>query len=546
MVQELQHNLSMDFKERKSVRRITAAGVLWLLASIILFLLTVPPAEGLSNGWETVGTGIEYRMFRLPDPNNVYVARMDRGNLNATIESSIAGGRLSGGFETVTGMADRYDQAINYWEQSWGSRNKVVVAINGNYYDIKTGIPENGQIHSGWYAKRFDDLGGGSGFAWTLNRTPFIGRCVTHPHLKQLIQKISTQETIEFSGINEARDGDELIIYTPQYDSNTRTNDAGLEILVEMTRPTLILPTPYFARGYVREIRNSAGSTHIPFDHIVLSASGLAMTDLSIFELGDEVGVSQEITDFQFGCDPPTWIDWSKTYASIGGSFRFLQDNAIVDFTDLGALERHPRTAIAYNDSYIYFIVVDGRFPIMSIGMTIHELAVFAKETLGAAWGIAQDGGGSSTMVINGKVVNIPNAELLTNKIFLPMIFPAQSANSLIPETNAGNWAIEEQEYGLLRPVANGMLMVVVEPMQQSFTYIPDNAVQLLEATAIRLGPGTNYGILATAAQGSQGVILEHFNHLNGVLAKGSFWWKVSIEGIVGWVPEESLASALN
>ena len=509
----------MDYRERNSLKRIATAGFLWLLASIILLLLAVPPAEGLSNGWETVGTGIEYRMFRLPDPNNVHVARMDRSNLSAIIESSIARGRLSGGFETVTGMADRYDQAINYWEQSWGSRNKVVVAINGNFYDTKTGIPQGGQIHSGWYAKRFDDLGGGSGFAWTLNRTPFIGRCVTHPHLKQLIQKISTQETIEFSGINESREGDELILFTPQYDSNTRTNDSGLEILIEMTRPTLILPTPSYARGYVREIRNGQGSTNIPFDHIVLSASGSAIADLSIFKLGDEIGVSQEITDFEFGCDPPTWIDWSKTYASIGGSFRFLQDKTVVDSSDLGALERHPRTAIAYNDSYIYFIVVDGRFPNVSIGMTIHELADFTKDILGAAWGIAQDGGGSSTMVINGKVVNIPNAELLTNKIYLPMIFPGRSSssNSIIPRTDTSLGSLPQQEFGLQRAVANGMLMVVVEPMQQSFTYIADNPVKLFEATAIRLGPGTNYGVLATAAPGSQGVILEHFNNLNGV-----------------------------
>ena len=41
-------------------------------------------------------------------------------------------------------------------------------------------------------------------------------------------------------------------------------------------------------------------------------------------------------------------------------------------------------------------------------------------------------------------------------------------------------------------------------------------------------------------------MILEHFNNLNGVLAKGSFWWMVSIEGNVGWVPEEALISAAN
>ena len=35
-------------------------------------------------------------------------------------------------------------------------------------------------VQSGWYAKRFDDLGGGSGFAWKLDRSAFIGECVDH------------------------------------------------------------------------------------------------------------------------------------------------------------------------------------------------------------------------------------------------------------------------------------------------------------------------------------------------------------------------------
>ena len=52
--------------------------------------------------WTLVANGIEYRQFTLPDPNNVFVARMDRGNLSASIESCIAQGRLVSGKETVS------------------------------------------------------------------------------------------------------------------------------------------------------------------------------------------------------------------------------------------------------------------------------------------------------------------------------------------------------------------------------------------------------------------------------------------------------------
>ena len=120
-----------------------------LRSLFLLILLAIPfgtialAQEPAPNAWETVGEGIEYQKFRLysPVPVNVFVARMDRQNPNTTIESSIAQGRLSGGTETVSNMAARYDDALNFWgpptipvSSTWGSTNDVVVAINGFYY----------------------------------------------------------------------------------------------------------------------------------------------------------------------------------------------------------------------------------------------------------------------------------------------------------------------------------------------------------------------------------------------------------------------------
>ena len=66
-------------------------------------------------------------------------------------------------------------------------RNQVVVAINGSYFDWNNGIPQGGQVHSGWYSKRYDNMGGWSGFAWKLDRSAFIGECVFHRPEKQFI-----------------------------------------------------------------------------------------------------------------------------------------------------------------------------------------------------------------------------------------------------------------------------------------------------------------------------------------------------------------------
>jgi exopolysaccharide biosynthesis protein len=73
------------------------------------------------------------------------------------------------------------------------------------------------------------------------------------------------------------------------------------------------------------------------------------------------------------------------------------------------ATDRHPRTAIAsLRDGRVLLVVVDGRQPSLSIGMSLDELARFLIE-LGAVEAINMDGGGSTTMVVNDAIVNRPS-----------------------------------------------------------------------------------------------------------------------------------------
>jgi hypothetical protein len=58
---------------------------------------------------------------------------------------------------------------------------------------------------------------------------------------------------------------------------------------------------------------------------------------------------------------------------------------------------RHPRTAACYNAGKIIFVVVDGRQPQLSVGMTLEELAGLMV-SLGCAVAMNTDGGGSSVM----------------------------------------------------------------------------------------------------------------------------------------------------
>jgi hypothetical protein len=529
-----------------------------ILAVPLAVFAVIQAVQAAQVPWgETVGPGIEYQVFQLPDPNNVYVARMDRDNPDVIIESSLAKGMVSGGVESVSGMASRYNQAINYWGQSWGSRNKVVVAINGSFYNIESGVPQGGLIHSGWYVRRYEDLGGGSGFVWNMDRTPMIGECVFHRPEKQLVTRVLTGASDWIDRVNEGRSPDKLVLFTPQYDWSTNTNDDGLEVLVEVTRPTMILPTPAGSHGFVREIRDGQGSTPIPFDHVVLSAHGSGRDLLDTLNIGDEIVISQEIKHYDTNCSTSNSRSWTKAYAGVGGSYLFLKNGAIKSFSDAGATYRHPRTAVAYNDDYIFFIVVDGRDDEVSIGMTIDELAVFTRDELGADWAVAQDGGGSSTMVINGVLVNdLPLPEL--NTVYIPIVavnipdgeqkatfnrFQERNSQTVEAQIDDGDPPPDDFFTDVPRSVANGLMMVVVEAMDQSSTFSPGDQVITTSLADVRLGPGSNYFGYADVEANINGVILEPLNQLNGVLARGKYWWKVDFGEMAGWVIEDALAA---
>jgi hypothetical protein len=461
---------------------------------------------------------------------------MDRSNPLVTLDSGIARGMLGHGTETVSDMYQRYDGAINPWEGAWGAHNKVVVAINGSFFYSPSGTPMSGEITSGWYAKRFDDLGGGSGFAWKMDRSAFIGKCVYHRPEKQLVTFLSSGAKQQIDGVNVSRAKDELILYTPQFGVNTGTNDYGTEVVVEMTSPVAVQPAPAVISGTIRSIHDGQGSSTLYFDTIVLSAHGAARQELfANAHVGDEIGISQEITHLQSNCVARDTDSWTKTYASINGSFELLLDGEKQSSKDPGATARHPRTAIAYNDDYIYFIVVDGRTK-ASIGMTISELADFARDTLGATWGLAQDGGGSSTMVINGVVKNHPANPCFVT--YLPMTL------------NAGGQGTNQENRNLLvpagpgicqRPVANSMMMLEVIPEQKSGIFAPGNVVRVMFPAPIRTGPGLNYPVLDTAPSRVIGIVLPDLNNLGGVYAKGTYWWYVDFGRVTGWVDQQSV-----
>ena len=106
--------------------------------------------------------------------------------------------------------------------------------------------------------------------------------------------------------------------------------------------------------------------------------------------------------------------DWrGAPFAVSGAGLLLLQGRTIADWTDekvSAAFDttRHPRTVIGEGDGAIWLITVDGRQPELSVGMNFIELQrLAARLKLESALNL--DGGGSTTMVVRGRIVNHPS-----------------------------------------------------------------------------------------------------------------------------------------
>jgi exopolysaccharide biosynthesis protein len=92
--------------------------------------------------------------------------------------------------------------------------------------------------------------------------------------------------------------------------------------------------------------------------------------------------------------------------------------------SDVFFLARHPRTAAGVRaDGTLIFVTVDGRQPETSVGMSIPELTDLMLE-LGCVSAVNLDGGGSTTMVVRGKIVNQPSGGSARRNADAILLFP--------------------------------------------------------------------------------------------------------------------------
>ena len=289
---------------------------------------------------------------------------------------------------------------------------RVLAAVNGDFFELKSGENENNQVIAGEWWKglkvtdspydTYDNAHVQFGFDGArrplMSRFILDGKAWDHGVMTPII-------TLNF---NQSGNPEGTTLYTPRYgattprDTTRPTAEAGLRSIGKRGDTLL----------FVRRGPSSATSgSSIAADGAVLAAygTGLRTKEVQSMADGDTVKILLATLPRIDRATAPAMI--------IGGWPRILRDGQNVE-GDAATVEgtisrnaemRHPRTAVGFSrdSSILFLLTVDGRSE-SSGGMTLVELANMMRR-LGAWQARNFDGGGSTTMVLDGVLVNKPS-----------------------------------------------------------------------------------------------------------------------------------------
>ncbi len=337
---------------------------------------------------QRVADGVE--LFRVnnpavldnPGPLAIQILRIDPAR--AELSSAIANNRVVS-LETVPEMA---------------ARTGALAAINAGFFVVRNGDPA-GLLEVG------DELVSETGL---MRGAMGVVRKPGQP-VRLVFDRVSAGVTLRYTvdgevvtaridGVNTTRVRGKLMLYTPRYGPDSDTAPAGVEWQLDGTPLA------------VTAVRANAGKTAIPRAGAVLSFGGTVLPmALERLTVGQAVAIESSFQS-SFGTLPQTWVDAVDIVGGPGR--RGLKGTAPTHRSEQHqparfTTERHPRTVVgASKNGTIWLITVDGRNPQVSIGMTFAELQRLAFD-LKLYYALNLDGGGSTTMVVNGALVNHPS-----------------------------------------------------------------------------------------------------------------------------------------
>ncbi len=352
------------------------SGFLCLQLSLIVFCFSISAQD-----FKTVRDGIEYAEYEkqvdnLPVKMNLLRLDLTKVRLDV-VHATDAAIRL----ETTSSIAQRYG---------------AFAAINAGFFRIDRNIYEGDDVSLLMVDGKLLSENSSNRISLFIENE----RAATQVSLERVNAEISLsfrKTTLPVSGINRERKKDELIIFTPELHRTTLTDNNGLEISV--------------VNGKIVQISDGKGSSVIPPNGFVLSATGKFRGELENLKIGDKLKIADS---FKKTSDHTDAFGMRAVEDIVSGVPQLIKDGKI-DITwqeeksSKSFVEtKHPRTAVAkLKDGKFLMVTVDGRSE-ASGGIGLEDLAKILLE-MGATDAMNLDGGGSSTMFLDGKIVNHPS-----------------------------------------------------------------------------------------------------------------------------------------
>ena len=361
-------------------RRLALSLTLALLSALVL------GAGCAARAPAALASGVEYIHERHPYvPWSIHIVKIDLARADLRLTAALTDGLVIG-LETVENLARSVP----------ADAGAPVAAVNGDYFEIDRKLRYVGSLHGLLIAEGELISGPHKSTFWLAeDGRPQIGT------VKANFRVLWPDGTSSGFGLNcapsdyesQAQNAD-IVVFTPTFGPSTLTENVR-ELVLEPARGGAWLPlkacTTYSAR--VRQV-TAAGNTAIHAGTMVLSIARKADDSVPPVQAGDFVTFTTEL-------EP----DFSGARTAVGGGPVLLADGRPLYYENS---EQHPRTIVGFNDTSLYLVVVDGRQEGLSRGINFAQQSELMLR-LGCTDALNLDGGGSSTMWVNGEIVNSPS-----------------------------------------------------------------------------------------------------------------------------------------
>jgi hypothetical protein len=356
---------------------------------------SLPAQRPDSATTDTVVPGVLHRhLLEAAGPWSINVLQVDLRQPGISIRAAHADNKLHGR-ESVSAIARR----------NTSDTATVVAAINADFFNLRTGEDESNQVIEGeiWKGVSVADTLADSHhqphaqFGVAGDGRPFIA-----PFVFQGIVLRPGGEQFSLDGINYRRDARSVVLYTEHFGtmSPPDSSDALVELrlgYISSQRDTSI----YQVQGLPVE----AGTSSLA-DGPVLSLPRDGEENAALPRPGELIRIQTNLRPAPLGLRTVVggWPRLVVHGVSVAASADRLEGTA-----PPFSAQRHPRTGVGMSrdSTTLYLVTVDGR-QAPSAGMSLSEFAALMLR-LGVYEGLNLDGGGSTAMVVNDHVVNVPS-----------------------------------------------------------------------------------------------------------------------------------------